>query len=604
MAFTPRSFEQILDTMIAHIKANTDFTDFEVGSAIRTILEAASLEDDEQYFQIVQLLDAFNIQNATGNVLKRRVADFGIDPLQPSSSSVKVNITDLLLITTFLTTDIVAGAVTLPVEDTTQFPTPTFNVRIGESTVAAEVVSCTVVSPTSLTVSATVNPHSVGDRVSVVTGAADRAISPGQQIQVPAIGDASPIKFVTTDAGTLVNGNFLSTPIDAKATVPGVAGNVGVGEISQFTSTPPFSGAGVTNSSPAGGGRDLETDPQLKDRYRAKIQSLTRGTVLALKQAALGVVDPVTGQRVVTSNILEDNILEEVVVYIDDGTGFTPDTIALSVSELTVAVLAPTVSLTITDATTFPGSGFIILSPEDSTQIELVQYTSVNYTTNVLTLSSATTKLHNIGDEVLLVDVLDASAEPGDTFLQTTNFPIVRSSDKLWVNSGGGFQLQVAGTDYFLNRGTGQVELSIGLPSGSSVVMNYTYYTNLISTVQKVINGSIDDPVNFGGFRSAGIVAVVENPIIHRVSVRMLLTAAPGFKTTDLAPLVREAVEAYISGLGIGNNVIRAAIIDKAMNISGVADINIISPTSNVTILQNELPVPFDSNGDSLITVT
>jgi uncharacterized phage protein gp47/JayE len=84
MAFVPRTFEQILDDMIAYVKVQTNLTDFEIGSAIRTILEAAALEDDEQYFQMVQLLDAFSIQTSAGSDLDARVADFNIIRLQPA----------------------------------------------------------------------------------------------------------------------------------------------------------------------------------------------------------------------------------------------------------------------------------------------------------------------------------------------------------------------------------------------------------------------------------------------------------------------------------------------------------------------------------------
>ena len=66
MAFIPRNFEQILADMIAHVRANTTLTDFSVGSVIRTILEAAAIEDDSQYFQMVQLLNAFRVATAIG----------------------------------------------------------------------------------------------------------------------------------------------------------------------------------------------------------------------------------------------------------------------------------------------------------------------------------------------------------------------------------------------------------------------------------------------------------------------------------------------------------------------------------------------------------
>jgi len=67
--------------------------------------------------------------------------------------------------------------------------------------------------------------------------------------------------------------------------------------------------------------------------------------------------------------------------------------------------------------------------------------------------------------------------------------------------------------------------------------------------------------------------------------------------------LVQEAVENYISSLGIGDNVILASIIQVAMNINGVFDVIPVEPTGDIVVLENELPVPFDSDGTSLVSV-
>ena len=106
----------------------------------------------------------------------------------------------------------------------------------------------------------TLNDHSAGDRVSYVSGSADVPISAGVQIQVPAIGNEPPILFVTTEAGTLVNGNYSSTSLSAKSVLTGKNTNIGVGQISQFTAAPPLDGALVTNTTTFTGGRNRERD--------------------------------------------------------------------------------------------------------------------------------------------------------------------------------------------------------------------------------------------------------------------------------------------------------------------------------------------------------
>lgn len=611
MAFVPRTFEQIRDDMWNYVKVQTNLTDFEIGAVVRSTIEAAALEDDEQYFQMVQLLDAFSFQTAQGSDLDRRAADFNVTRLQPGASAGQVVFDDQLLPTTSLVFSILTGTTSVLVEDSSNLPTSGFpyNLRIGEGTVAVEDVSVTAnntVTNTLTLASGVLNNHSLGDRTSFVSGASDRVVASGQGVQVPGLGGNAPIKYVTNEIATIVNGNFESTPANANAVVPGSLGNCGANQISQFSAAPPFNGAGVRNPKAFAGGRDQETDQELRDRLRQQIQSLSRGTVLALKQAALGVTDGTTGQRVVTANLLEDFLAEEVIVYIDDGTGFTPDIVALADSVLQAN---PTPNpgagtININDASRFPAVGWVIVSPEDATQIELCRYVAVDYTLNTLTLSSPTTRTHNIADEVVLVDVLEQSAQPSETFISAQNFPIVRDSQRLWVDNGSGFSLQAPGIDYFLNRGTGEVELSAPMVTGGRAVMSYTYYTGLVKTVQTVIDGSKADPVNFPGVRAAGVNVVVETPVIHRVTVRVSITAQPGFVEDNLTPQVRTAIENYISSLGIGDDVIRSSIIDVAMNITGMYNCIVITPTSDVVVLQNELPIPFDTSGNSLVTVT
>jgi len=611
MAFIPASFSVIRDRMIAFIQAYTSLTDFEVGSVIRTIIEAAALEDDEQYFQMVQLLDAFSIQNAVGQDLDNRLADYGLLRLQPAGSAGEVLIINGNLIKSTLTLDVVATGVSLTLASSLAFPTTgyPYNVRSGEGTLQVEdvAVSNNNTGTGVLTCSALVNAHNSGDRAAYINGAGNITLQPGIQVQIPATASSAAIKYSTTSTGTLVNGNYYSTALNATSINPGSSSNTGPNTITAFTSNPPFSGAQVINVTSFAGGRDIETDADFRDRGRAAIQSLSRGTVLALKQGALGVTDPVTGQRCVTSNVLEDFVNHEVILYIDDGTGFTPDEVTLARTEVSVIVNPGDSTVTVVDSSTFPGSGYIVASPENSATIELLQYSSVDYSTNVLTLVTPATNTHVVTDEIDLVDTIDLNTDPGQLFFNTTHFPVVRSSDKLWIDQGSGLVRQINGAtgDYILNKGNGQIQLTgAGLPAGSIVVMNYIYYTGIIATVQTVIYGDPNNPVQFPGISAAGIMVTVENPSIRRISANLVISVLSGFSVLIIGPQVQANIEAYISSLGIGGDVILAELIQIAMNVTGVYNVIVNTPTSDLSVLENELPVPYDTNGNSLITVT
>lgn len=612
MAFVPRTFEEIRDDMIAFMELHTDVTDYEIGSAVRTLIEAAALEDDEQYFQMVQLLDAFRISTSSGQDLDERLAEYGQVRLQPAASAGDVVFRDTLLVTDFVAFNIVASAGSVIVTDSSSFPTSGFpiTIRIGEGTTAVEDVSVTAndTGTGTLTLSGTTTyAHDAGERVSLVDGLADKTISPGVRPQVPATGTQGTIVFVTTESGTLVNGNYQSTPISARAEVPGRAGNVGAGKITEFASSAPFSGAAVTNISKTGGGRDLETDAAFRDRGLAALQSLSKGTVLALREGTLGVEDPVSGQRVTTASVIESFANNEVIVYVDDGTGFTPDTIGLSRSTLTSSEIIGASTFTVADSSGFPEEGFVVVSPESGAQIEVLAFSGVNHTTNVISLVGTAANAHDSGDEIALVDVVEDAAEAGQNHFQLAGFPVVRDALRVWLDDTGAGTpvLQILNTDYVVNRGTGQIEfIGSGVSSGSVVVASYTYYTNLIAQVQKVIDGDLDDPTNFPGIRAGGVKVVVETPAIRRISVRLAITAAAGVQEDSLIPQVQEAVEGYINSLGVGENVILFEIIEQAMAVTGMFDVTVSDPLINTVILENELPVPYDSAGNSLVVVT
>lgn len=77
MPFLNKSFSQILNDMAVHLTSTSPITDMNTGSVARTLLESVALVMDEAYFQMVNLLNGFYINTATGSDLDRRASDFG-----------------------------------------------------------------------------------------------------------------------------------------------------------------------------------------------------------------------------------------------------------------------------------------------------------------------------------------------------------------------------------------------------------------------------------------------------------------------------------------------------------------------------------------------
>ena len=613
MAFTPRTFDTILADMIAYVQANTAVSDFTVGSVIRTILEAASLEDDEQYFQMIQLLDLFSVTTARGENLDRRLADFGLTRLPPFAATVKVRFLDNNLVSNQVGTDQAAASLSIQAFDSSLFPTggPPYIIRLAESTTRVQDVLVTFNNTTTNTF--TLDPTTplgndmlVGDIVSLVTGATSRLINIGTNVQAPST-FSEPVKsFATQEPAVIIAGNLYSNAVVAKCLASGSVGNVGAGKITQFSGAPPFSGALVTNDVAAAGGANRETDLAFRTRALEALQSLSRGTPLAVKNLVVGVEDPATGQRVTSSSVLEDFINNEVIVYIDDGTGFTPDSTVLAADSLPAPVGAGSPTLTLDNVDDFPSSGTVLIEDTTAASQELVSYVSKDNATNTLTLATPTTVDHAALTIVTLVSSVTTGAESGQQRFSLANFPIVRGTDRIFVRAPGADWSQLtAGTDYVLNKGTGEFSLTsaAGAMLDSIIVANYSYYTNLIMLSQLTLEGSKANETNFPGVKAAGILLTVEAPVIKRVTAQVVISAAAGFVEADLTARVRTNVENYISSRRIGEDVVRTKLIDVAYNVEGVGDVTVTTPTGNITVLENELAVPFDVAGTSLVTV-
>lgn len=607
MAFVPRTYTQIIVDMIAYVQDSTGITDFTVGSVVRTLLEAAALEDDEQYFQMVQLLDIFSYTTASGEDLDRRLADFNIFRASATASFGTVLFTNSNLTTDSAAIDAPASSTHVQVFDSTGFP-PFGDIRVGERTSNAQ--DLTYLSLDTATNTFTLDAPTtadivIGSRVSLTSGVSAQVIPSGYAVQAPATATELSKSYTTNETATISVGNYYSNQVGINSDISGSSGNTGAGRITQFVGSPPFSGAGVTNPAALSGGTSRESDQDFRARAVERLQSLSRGTVLALKSYSVGVTDLATGQRVISSNVLEDfsAMPEEVIVYIDDGTGFSPDTVIIPTTTLSADISLNDYTILVADGSAFSTSGYILVG-----DVFMAKYVFVNG--NIITLEEpAPAAVSWLGDPVLVrkVNLIEDSTENGQRRFSLQNFPVVRGSYRIFIKDPGvpTWEQLEDNTDYVLNKGTGEfsiVSLS-GLALGTQVVSNYSYYTNLVAETQKVLEGSSGNSVTYPGVKAAGVFLTVEAPVFKRITVRVTLSAEDTFLESTLAPLVKQEIETYISSLKIGEDVITSRIVDVAHDVTGVRSVTIQLPTNNISVLENELPVYFDSNQTSLVTV-
>ena len=112
------------------------------------------------------------------------------------------------------------------------------------------------------------------------------------------------------------------------------------------------------------------------------------------------------------------------------------------------------------------------------------------------------------------------------------------------------------------------------------------------SQILKVINGDPNDPVNYPGYRAAGIQVQVLAPIVQTVNINAQIKILNTALSDDsyLISLSITAIEQYVNSLGLGQDVILSEIVTNVQNAhSDIYDVTITVPASNVTITSERL---------------
>jgi len=341
MAFNLRSRQQILADMIAKMLAETPVNDINRASVIRTLLEAAAQEAFQENYDMLQIIRNYNLNTTAGDDLVNRAIEYGLEgriAAQSASGLVTISDSNIVKIETNIYDNLpgpVTGGIKIYVDDATSFPTSgTWSVIIGRGTDNVETVPVNTalgsngkenfVSYWTIYLSAGLsNDHGTEESV-ILSQGGDRAIPAGTTVKIPASDINEEVLYSVNNEETILDGEEEVENVLVTALSPGADGNAPIGAINEFDSLP-FEGAEVTNPETFTNGADEETDEQLRDRIRAHIQGLSRGTAQSIISTIVGITDPDENKRVVSANFVDSTTLNDLAfLYIDDGTGFEP----------------------------------------------------------------------------------------------------------------------------------------------------------------------------------------------------------------------------------------------------------------------------------------
>jgi len=327
-----KSYENILGDLISTYISKVKVNDLNTGSAVLSFFEAISQQIYLANASNFSILRDFNIDRATGEVLKKIAKEENVKTEEARVTTGKVTVRD----SSFdkISTKIYAGAnppnvgsTVIKVSDASDFSS-SGNLYIGRGTPNVEgplpfsgIVQTGGFWEITLT-SPTAKFHNLSESVILAQGGV-RTISVGSVVRSPASGNEADINFTVTQSATILDGENQITNVPVAAQQPGSDGNVSKGAIKEFVSNP-FSGSTVTNDSPFVSGKDADTDDDIRNKIKRSRISKGLGTVLAIKNATLGARANDENSIVTSNEIFSDDT--ETILYVDDGTGYEEKT--------------------------------------------------------------------------------------------------------------------------------------------------------------------------------------------------------------------------------------------------------------------------------------
>lgn len=595
-----KTLTTIVQEMINYVISNSELSDINEGSVIRSILESAGIQDAEQYVQLQNVLDSFSFESAEGTDLDRRVDDYDLERIPALKATGNIVVTDTSVTTEFKATlsglhSSGSGTVT-SVEDLDALSFPASGTIILErETGLRESVVYTSRTTFVFTLSGTTaNTHASGTSIILSQQGSDSTIPLGTIVFVPETSVTPRIDFQTTAVGTLFDGDITTAPIPVEALKVGVDGKVAANQIVAFD-TLPFSTATVNNPLSMAVGRDRETAIELATRVKGFIKSLSRATAAAIEFAVIGTTDPIQGE-VVTAKVVDRPGSPGITdLFVDNGDGLSATTTTVA-DELIVE--NGEAGQKRSRLQFFPG-----VSPTDLRLFKSV----ANGTTTAVGVGSLTDSSASYTPAFFVDYIMTDGA--GQFFKILANTATVFTLDTPLTPSAGRYAIlakrdgSVGGSplaspaDYAINTTTMEFELVVALAAGErlaamedpGVLPGYTRFTGLIEQVQKVASGDPTDIVNFPGVAAAGVHVFTSVPTVINQSFQISIEANIGVSEDDLVQDTKNACLNYVNSLGIGDDIVLSEIIAAVQAISGIFDVKILIPSDNITVGEAEI---------------
>ena len=149
--------------------------------------------------------------------------------------------------------------------------------------------------------------------------------------------------------------------------------------------------------------------------------------------------------------------------------------------------------------------------------------------------------------------------------------------------------LLVYDIDYYINPASGQINFITALIAGEVITASYFRFTGLIALAQKIVEGDPNDRLTYPGYRGAGVLVQVQTPQVLIQNIEVSLVISEGYSLNTVQNNVKTAILNYVNTLNISGDLILTMLNSVIKNVMGVYDLTIITPISNVLVLDDQL---------------
>jgi hypothetical protein len=125
---------------------------------------------------------------------------------------------------------------------------------------------------------------------------------------------------------------------------------------------------------------------------------------------------------------------------------------------------------------------------------------------------------------------------------------------------------------------TGKLSYDTNIRTG---VDGYLYYTGLLRTVQRIVDGFEPDENTYSGRKAIGGIVEILPPIIKKVYINLDITTNEGVNIDKINSDIKSTVINYVNNLGIGKDVILSEVIRRVKSIIGIEAVTFITPSPN-----------------------